>query len=92
MTYALWIVQVLPALLFLLAGGTKLILSPDAPAAMGTPNQVALPGLFVRFIAAMFPARRADIKDVHLYITSYNEFTPSSKKFGRRTLARPLLY
>ena len=92
MAYALWIVKVSPVLLFLFAGGTKLILSPDVPAAMGTPNRVALPGLFGRFIAAMFPARRADIKDVHLNITSYNEFTPLSKKFGRRTLARSLLY
>jgi hypothetical protein len=34
MTYALWIVQGLLALLFLFAGGTKLILSLDAPEAL----------------------------------------------------------
>lgn len=50
MKYALWIVQALLALLFLMAGGTKLILSPEQMAAMGSPNQIALPLLFVRFI------------------------------------------
>ncbi len=50
MTYVLWIIQVLLALTFLFAGGTKLVLSPEAMAAMGSPNQVALPGWFVRFI------------------------------------------
>jgi uncharacterized membrane protein YphA (DoxX/SURF4 family) len=50
MTYALWIVQVLLALLFLFAGGTKLVLPPDVLASMGSPNQIQLPGLFVRFI------------------------------------------
>lgn len=50
MIYALWVVQVLLALLFLFAGGTKLLLPLDVLAAMGSPNQTALPGLFVRFI------------------------------------------
>jgi uncharacterized membrane protein YphA (DoxX/SURF4 family) len=50
MTYVLWIIQVLLALLFLFAGGTKLVLSPETMAAMGSPNQVPLPGWFVRFI------------------------------------------
>jgi hypothetical protein len=45
MTYALWIVQALLALLFLFAGGTKLILPIEALTA-----QTPLPGLFVRFI------------------------------------------
>lgn len=49
MTYALWIVQVLLALLFLFAGGTKLVLPPDVLASMGSPNQIQLPGWFVRF-------------------------------------------
>jgi uncharacterized membrane protein YphA (DoxX/SURF4 family) len=53
MTYALWIVQVLLALLFLFAGGTKLVLPLDVLAAMGSPNQVQLPGLFVRFIGVV---------------------------------------
>ncbi len=50
MTYLLWIIQVLLTLLFLFAGGTKLVLSPDVLASMGSPNQVHLPGLLVRFI------------------------------------------
>jgi DoxX-like family len=45
MTYALWIVQVVLALLFLFAGGTKLVLPLEALTA-----QMPLPGLFVRFI------------------------------------------
>ena len=45
MTYALWIVQGLLALLFLFAGGVKLIL-PLEKLAMPLP----LPALFVRFI------------------------------------------
>jgi uncharacterized membrane protein YphA (DoxX/SURF4 family) len=53
MTYALWIVQVLLALLFLFAGGTKLVIPPDVLASMGSPNQVQLPGLFVRFIGVV---------------------------------------
>lgn len=38
------------ALLFLFAVGTKLILPLDVLVAMGLPNQVPLPGLFVRLI------------------------------------------
>jgi len=53
MTYALWIVQVLLALLFLFAGGTKLVIPPDVLASMGSPNQIALPGWFVRFIGVV---------------------------------------
>jgi hypothetical protein len=45
MTYALWIVQGLLALLFLFAGGMKLVLPLEAMA-----GPVALPGLFLRFI------------------------------------------
>ena len=45
MTYALWIVQGLLALLFLWAGGIKLVLPLEALA-----GPVPLPGLFVRFI------------------------------------------
>jgi hypothetical protein len=45
MTYVLWIVQVLLALLFLFAGGTKLVLPIEA-----MQGPVALPGLFIRFI------------------------------------------
>lgn len=53
MRYALWIVQALLALLFLMAGGTKLILSPEQMAAMGSPNQIVLPILFLRFIGVV---------------------------------------
>jgi uncharacterized membrane protein YphA (DoxX/SURF4 family) len=50
MTYALWIVQVLLALLFLFAGGTKLVLPLEVLKSMGSPNQIVLPGLLLRFI------------------------------------------
>ena len=50
MNIALWIVQVMLALLFLFAGGIKLVLPIDVLAAMGSPNQVHLPGLLIRFI------------------------------------------
>jgi len=46
MNRALWIVQWLLAILFLLAGGMKLILPVEAMT-----KQIPLPGLFLRFIA-----------------------------------------
>jgi uncharacterized membrane protein YphA (DoxX/SURF4 family) len=49
MNIVLWIIQVLLALLFLFAGGTKLVLPIDVLNAMGPPNQVHLPDWFVRF-------------------------------------------
>ena len=45
MNYALWIVQGLLALLFLFAGGMKLVMPIEA-----LTEQMPLPGLFVRFI------------------------------------------
>ena len=45
MNFALWIVQALLALLFLYAGGMKLILPIEAMTA-----QIPMPGLFLRFI------------------------------------------
>src|SRR5262245_31272082 len=45
MIYAIWIIQVLLALLFLFAGGMKLILPVDKMT-----GPVALPGWFLRFI------------------------------------------
>ncbi len=45
MTYALWTAQVVLALLFLFAGGMKLVL----PVAVMT-SQMQMPGLFLRFI------------------------------------------
>jgi uncharacterized membrane protein YphA (DoxX/SURF4 family) len=50
MNVVLWIIQVLLALLFLFAGGTKLVLPIDVLTSMGSPNQVHLPGLLIRFI------------------------------------------
>jgi uncharacterized membrane protein YphA (DoxX/SURF4 family) len=47
MTYALWIVQGLLALLFLFAGGVKLVLPIED---MTKQMPVPLPGLFLRFI------------------------------------------
>jgi uncharacterized membrane protein YphA (DoxX/SURF4 family) len=53
MNILLWIIQVLLALLFLFAGGTKLVLPIDVLTSMGPPNQVHLPDLFVRFIGVV---------------------------------------
>jgi uncharacterized membrane protein YphA (DoxX/SURF4 family) len=50
MNIALWIIQALLALLFLFAGGTKLVLPLEVLTSMGSPNQIPLPGLLVRFI------------------------------------------
>jgi hypothetical protein len=50
MNILLWIIQVLLALLFLFAGGTKLVLPTEVLLAMGSPNQVVLPGWFLKFI------------------------------------------
>jgi uncharacterized membrane protein YphA (DoxX/SURF4 family) len=50
MNIALWIIQVLLALLFLFAGGTKLVLPIETLTSMGSPNQIDLPGLLIRFI------------------------------------------
>jgi len=49
MNMALWIIQGLLAALFLFAGGTKLVLPLDVLASMGPPDQIQLPGWFVRF-------------------------------------------
>ena len=45
MTYALWTIQVLLALLFLFAGGMKLVLPIEEMT-----KQMPMPGLFLRFI------------------------------------------
>ena len=50
MNIALWIIQILLALLFLFAGGTKLVMSAEQLQAMGSPNQIILPGLLLKFI------------------------------------------
>lgn len=49
MNIALWIIQILLALLFLFAGGTKLLFA-EVLAATQPPNQVHFSGLFLKFI------------------------------------------
>jgi len=49
MNIVLWIVQILLALLFLFAGCTKLVL-PLSKLTSGSPNEIHLPGLLIRFI------------------------------------------
>jgi len=50
MNVVLWMIQVLLALLFLFAGGTKLVLPIQVLESMGSPNAIHLPGLLMRFI------------------------------------------
>jgi hypothetical protein len=50
MNIVLWIMQILLALVFLFAGGMKLVLPIEVLTSMGPPNQVQLPGLFIKFI------------------------------------------
>ena len=50
MNVILWILQVLLALLFLFAGGIKLVMPIEVLMQQGSPNQVVLPGSFIRFI------------------------------------------
>jgi uncharacterized membrane protein YphA (DoxX/SURF4 family) len=47
MTYVLWIVQILLALLFLFSGSMKFIMSVDE---MNAQSKIPLPGLFIHFI------------------------------------------
>lgn len=53
MNILLWIIQILLALLFLFAGGTKLVWSMEKMQSMASPNQVQLPELFIRFIGVV---------------------------------------
>lgn len=53
MNILLWIIQILLALLFLFAGGTKLVLSSETLMSAGSPNQVVLPIWFIRFIGVV---------------------------------------
>jgi uncharacterized membrane protein YphA (DoxX/SURF4 family) len=48
MKYALWILQVLLALLFLFAGGVKLVMTVEQ---MNAGAPIPLPGLLLRFVA-----------------------------------------
>ena len=50
MNILLWIIQVLLALEFLMAGGMKLWLPADVLQSMGPPSQILFPGWFLKFI------------------------------------------
>lgn len=50
MNIALWIIQILLALLFLVAGVPKLIIAYEELMKMGAPNQVVFPAWFIKFI------------------------------------------
>jgi uncharacterized membrane protein len=50
MNIVLWILQVLLALMFLFAGGTKFYYTAAQMAAMSPPNSLVLPDLFIKFI------------------------------------------
>jgi uncharacterized membrane protein YphA (DoxX/SURF4 family) len=50
MNILLWIIQILLALTFLFSGGMKLVLPAEVLNSMGSPNQVLLPPLFLKFI------------------------------------------
>jgi len=50
MTYVLWVIQVLLALLFIFSGGMKVVMSAEAMAAMSPPGSIILPGLLLKFI------------------------------------------
>jgi hypothetical protein len=50
MNIVLWIIQILLALLFLFAGGTKLVIPFEELMKQASPNAVALPELFIKFI------------------------------------------
>lgn len=53
MNIVLWILQALLALLFLYAGGIKLVLSAETLTQMGSPNQIVMPLWFIRFIGVV---------------------------------------
>ena len=50
MNILLWILQILLALLFLFAGGTKFYYTYEQMRAMGPPNQILPPAWFIHFI------------------------------------------
>ena len=53
MNIVLWIIQILLALLFLFAGGTKLVIPYDVLMKNASPNSVPLSELFIKFIGAV---------------------------------------
>ncbi|HJT68302.1 MAG TPA: DoxX family protein [Pyrinomonadaceae bacterium] len=50
MNILLWIIQILLTLVFLLAGGTKLVIPPDKLQAQAPPGAIHFPGWFLIFI------------------------------------------
>src|SRR5215213_5066886 len=50
MNILLWIFQILLALTFLFAGGTKLVLPIEVLNSMAPPNSILFPGWFIKFI------------------------------------------
>ena len=50
MNILLWVLQILLGLLFLFAGGMKLVMAPETLMAQGPPNQIVFPGWFLKFI------------------------------------------
>lgn len=50
MNVILWILQVLLALLFIWAGGFKLVVPASVLAAQSPPGQMVFPGMFLKFI------------------------------------------
>ena len=50
MNILLWILQILLALTFLFAGGTKLVLPTEVLNSMAPPNAIIFPGWFLKFI------------------------------------------
>jgi len=63
MTYALWVIQGLLALLFLFAGGMKLILPVEE---MTKQMAVPLPGLFLRFSLPLDNLAEVGAQSLHL--------------------------
>jgi DoxX-like family len=53
MNILLWIIQILLTLLFLFAGGTKLVLPMEVLMAQASPNAIVMPEWFIRFIGAV---------------------------------------
>ena len=53
MNAILWVVQVILSVLFLFAGGTKLILSTEQMEKMSPPNAIHLPGSLLKLIGVL---------------------------------------
>jgi uncharacterized membrane protein YphA (DoxX/SURF4 family) len=53
MNILLWIIQIILALLFLYAGGSKLVMSMEALTAQAPPDAIQFSGLFIRFIGVV---------------------------------------